>query len=67
MIHRSPTFAANEGFIREYAVEYGYFRGDRDLQWSQKLDPNRLTREQFLRARRRERGKSRLEPSHSAN
>jgi uncharacterized protein YbjT (DUF2867 family) len=55
MIHHFPALAANEGFIREsvgmveYSVEYGYFRGDRDLQWSRKINPNSLTWEQFLR------------------
>ena len=33
----------------EYAVEFGYFGGDRDLEWSRRIDPNTLTWEQFLR------------------
>jgi hypothetical protein len=33
----------------EYAVEYGYFRNDRDLLWSRQVDPDALTWEQFLR------------------
>lgn len=33
----------------EYAVEFGYFRGDRDLQWSRRIDPNTLTWEKFVR------------------
>ena len=33
-----------------YAVEYGYFRQDRDLEWSRSIDPEALTWEQFLRA-----------------
>jgi uncharacterized protein YbjT (DUF2867 family) len=43
MIHHFPAFAANEGFIREsvgmveYTAEYGYFRSDRDLEWSRKI------------------------------
>jgi hypothetical protein len=32
-----------------YAVEYGYFRKDRDLQWSRQINPNSLDWEQFLR------------------
>lgn len=34
----------------EYAVEFGYFRDDRDLQWSRDIDPGTLNWEQFLRA-----------------
>jgi uncharacterized protein YbjT (DUF2867 family) len=55
MIHHFPAFAANEGFIREsvgmveYTAEYGYFRSDRDLEWSRKINPKSLTWEQFLR------------------
>jgi hypothetical protein len=48
MIHHSPTFAANEGFIREfvieYTVEYGYFRGDRDLQ----VEPKTRSEQTYL-------------------
>ncbi len=33
----------------EYAVEYGYFRSDRDLEWSRRINPNTLNWEQFLR------------------
>lgn len=33
----------------EYAVEFGYFRDDRDIPWSRRIDPNTLTWEQFLR------------------
>ena len=33
-----------------YAAEYGYFRQDRDLEWSRSIDPEALTWEQFLRA-----------------
>jgi uncharacterized protein YbjT (DUF2867 family) len=49
-----PGFGANELLVREllgmaeYAVEYGYYRKDRDLQWSRQVDPPPLTWEQFL-------------------
>jgi hypothetical protein len=48
-------FGANELFVREllgmveYAVEYGYFQPDRDLEWSRKIDPTSVTWERFLR------------------
>ena len=35
--------------MAEYAVEFGYFRDDRDLQWSRRINPNVVTWEQFLR------------------
>jgi uncharacterized protein YbjT (DUF2867 family) len=50
-----PAFGANELFLREllemaeYAVEYGYFRPHRDLEWSRKIDRATLTWEGFLR------------------
>jgi hypothetical protein len=56
LLHHFPAFGANEGFVREslgmveYAVEYGYFRKDRDLLWSRKINPETLTWEQFLRS-----------------
>ncbi|WBY09087.1 NmrA/HSCARG family protein [Sphingomonas sp. 7/4-4] len=56
LLHHFPDFAANELFVREllgmaeYAAEYGYYRPDRDLAWSRKIDPNSLTWEQFLRS-----------------
>jgi hypothetical protein len=34
--------------MAEYAVEYGYFRKDRDLSWSRRINPSSLTWEQFL-------------------
>lgn len=49
-----PEFAANELLVQEllgmveYAVEYGYFRSERDLEWSRRLNPNTLTWEQYL-------------------
>jgi len=55
MLHHFPEFSSNETLVREilgmaeYAVEYGYFSKDSDLQWSRQIDPNTLTWEQFLR------------------
>jgi uncharacterized protein YbjT (DUF2867 family) len=51
-----PPFATMGAFadesvgMVEYAVEYGYYRKDRDLTWSRKVDPSALTWEQFLLA-----------------
>jgi hypothetical protein len=55
LLHHFPAFADMEGFVREtegmvqYAVEHGYFRKDRDLLWSRRVNPNSLSWEQFLR------------------
>lgn len=55
LVRHFPAFAQNEDLIREivgmteYAVEYGYFRKDRDLTWSKQVNPHILTWEQFLR------------------
>jgi len=55
LLHYFPHFGANELLVREilgmveYAVEYGYFRKDRDLLWSRQVNPDTLTWEQFLR------------------
>jgi uncharacterized protein YbjT (DUF2867 family) len=55
LLHHFPPFAALEGFVNEsigmveYTVEYGYFRGDRDLEWSRRINPQSLTWEQFLK------------------
>ncbi|GAA2130593.1 NmrA/HSCARG family protein [Streptomyces synnematoformans] len=35
--------------MAEYAVEFGYFRKDRDMEWSRRIDPHALSWEQFLR------------------
>jgi len=35
--------------MAEYAVEYGYFRKDRNWNWSRQINPQNLTWEQFLR------------------
>jgi uncharacterized protein YbjT (DUF2867 family) len=54
-LDRFPAFGANELLVREllemgeYAVEYGYYRKDRDLLWSRQVNPSSLTWEQFLR------------------
>lgn len=50
-----PEFAANELLVREllgmveYAVEYGYFGKEHDLDWSRRLNPDTLNWEQYLR------------------
>lgn len=50
-----PHFQTLGDFVREsegmvqYTVEHGYFRGDRDLQWSRRVDPSADTWEGFLR------------------
>src|SRR5579863_1188163 len=55
LLKHFPAFAPMEGFVREtegmvqYAVEYGYFRKDRDLLWSRRVNPNSASWEQFLR------------------
>ncbi|MFC6100008.1 NmrA/HSCARG family protein [Olivibacter domesticus] len=54
LLHHFPEFHSNEMLVREilgmaeYAAEYGYFRKDRDLEWSRQINPNSLTWEQFL-------------------
>jgi uncharacterized protein YbjT (DUF2867 family) len=51
-----PDFKDNDTLVREiigmaeYAVEYGYFRADRDWQWSRQVGPVSLNWEQFLRS-----------------
>jgi len=55
LLHHFPAFAANELLVQEllgmtrYAVENGYYRPERDLTWSRRIDPAALTWEQFLR------------------
>ncbi|MBB3161528.1 hypothetical protein FHS25_001977 [Rhizobium laguerreae] len=50
-----PEFAANELLVREilgmveYAVEYGYFGKEHDLEWSRGVKPDTLNWEQYLR------------------
>ncbi|MGF9567836.1 NmrA/HSCARG family protein [Neorhizobium sp. BT27B] len=51
-----PGFGANDLLVDEligmveYAVEYGYFDEEHDLEWSRRLDPNTLSWEQFLKS-----------------
>ena len=51
-----PEFASDELQVKEllgmvnYAVDHGYFRPGRDLEWSRRITPDALTWEQFLRA-----------------
>lgn len=51
-----PEYGTNELLVSEilgmaeYAVEYGYYSKDRDLNWSRQLNPYSLNWEQFLRA-----------------
>ena len=55
LLNHFPEFGSNELFVREllgmveYAVEYGYFRKERDLLWSRQINPESLSWEQFLR------------------
>jgi uncharacterized protein YbjT (DUF2867 family) len=55
LLHYFPHFGGNELLVREilgmveYAVDFGYFRKDRDLLWSRQVNPDTLTWEQFLR------------------
>lgn len=55
LLQHFPEFAANEFLVREllgmveYAVEYGYFGREHDLEWSRRLDPDALDWEQYLR------------------
>jgi hypothetical protein len=50
-----PAFGANQLLVQEvlgmaeYAVEYGYYRKDRDLLWSRQVNPSSLSWEQFRR------------------
>ena len=54
ILQHFPAFADMGGLVEEvvsmaeYAVEYGYYRKDRDLLWSRQINPNALTWEQFL-------------------
>ena len=54
ILQHFPAFASMGGLVEEvvsmaeYAVEYGYYRKDRDLLWSRQINPNALTWEQFL-------------------
>lgn len=51
-----PGFAANKLLVEEligmveFAVEYGYFGKEHDLEWSRRLNPETLSWEQFLKS-----------------
>lgn len=55
LLHHFPFYSGMNGLtaeivgMAEYAAEYGYYRKDRDLLWSRKINPQALTWEQFLR------------------
>lgn len=50
-----PAFGANDLIVKEligmveYAVEYGYFGNEHDLDWSRRLNPETLSWEKFLK------------------
>lgn len=54
-LHYFPGYGSNPSLVDEilgmasYAVEYGYYSKDRDLEWSRQINPDTLTWEQFLR------------------
>ncbi len=54
LLRHFPEFGANELFVREllgmveYAVEYGYFGREHDLEWSRRLNPDTLDWKQYL-------------------
>lgn len=54
LLQHFPAFAEMGALVEEvigmaeYAVEQGYYRKDRDLQWSRQVNPAALTWEQFL-------------------
>lgn len=55
LLEHFPGLGANPLEIDEilgmtgYAVEHGYYRADRDLHWSRRVNPGTLTWERFLR------------------
>jgi len=55
MLKYFPEFGSNDDLVREilgmasYAIEYGYYGKERDLEWSRQVNPQSLTWEQFLR------------------
>ncbi len=55
LVQHFPSFAGMNALVdevvgmAEYAVEYGYYRPDRDLEWSRRINPASLTWEQFLK------------------
>lgn len=54
-LHYFPDYGTNELLVDEilgmasYAVEYGYYARERDLEWSRQINPGFLNWEQFLR------------------
>lgn len=56
LLQHFPSFGQNEYLVRElvgmtqYAVEYGYYAPERDMEWSREVDPGALTWEMFLRS-----------------
>ncbi|MHC2259085.1 NmrA/HSCARG family protein [Sinorhizobium meliloti] len=54
LLHYFPGFDANDLLVQEligmveYAVEYGYFAKEHDLDWSRRLNPDTLSWERFL-------------------
>ncbi|KFC74740.1 NmrA family protein [Bosea sp. LC85] len=56
LLRHFPEFAANELLVREllgmveYAVEYGYYGKEHDLDWSRRLNPDTLNWERYLRS-----------------
>ncbi|WPU91746.1 NmrA/HSCARG family protein [Mucilaginibacter sabulilitoris] len=54
LLQHFPEFTNNNDLVREFsgmvefAVEYGYFKPNRDLEWSRRINPNSLNWEQFL-------------------
>lgn len=54
LLEHLPGFGSNEALVQElldmveYAVEYGYFKKDRDTTWSKRTNNNILNWEQFL-------------------
>lgn len=54
-LHYFPQYGANQLLVDEilgmasYAVEYGYYAPERDLEWSRQINPGSLNWEQFLR------------------
>lgn len=55
LLARFPGFGANELLVQEllgmaeYAIEYGYYRQDRDLEWSRRINLHTTTWEKFLK------------------
>jgi len=54
LLHHVPSLIGNDGVVgeingmTEYAVQYGYYSQERDLDWSRKIDPDALSWEAFL-------------------